>query len=159
MATNKPLSDQLPPSFPNIHYNAYKPLLLPPLILKIHLEIPLRRPQLQATMLQIQLFSIIAFSALCVSAAPSRLQARDDPDSMIGMYSDNNCDNLVDEPVWGGPGTYSCFPVPQAVNSITVWGAGCLTTTWSGTNCRGSSYNIPDSNCHSLPYGSVSVQC
>lgn len=37
--------------------------------------------------------------------------------------------------------------------------SGCTTTTWSGTNCGGSSFVVPDSNCHAVQFASVSFKC
>ena len=103
--------------------------------------------------------SIITLGALCVAAAPTSVDRRES-DASLEFYSDSDCLNVVEHPVTSNiPGAYYCFVVTSPANSISVTVAGCSTVTWSGNNCEGSSYSIPDSNCHSLPYGSVSVQC
>lgn len=106
-----------------------------------------------------QLFSILALSTLCVSAVPASVAERDTPLSFITEYSDGSCDNVVYRVDTGGSGTYNCFPVCADTGPISVTGSGCATVTWSTTDCQGSSYLIHNSDCHSLPYGSVSVQC
>ena len=57
-----------------------------------------------------------------------------------------------------GSGSTRCIPVNNA-RSISASGSGCTVKTWSGNNCRGGSFRVPDSGCHSVLYGSVSVNC
>ncbi|KAL2793067.1 hypothetical protein BJX66DRAFT_339126 [Aspergillus keveii] len=89
---------------------------------------------------------------------PAPLEARDDT-ANVRMFSGDTCGGAEQSFSVSGSGTYRCVPVSAARRSVLVTGSGCTTTTWSGTNCEGSRYKIPDSGCHSLLYGSVSVQC
>ncbi|KAK4186753.1 hypothetical protein QBC35DRAFT_515993 [Podospora australis] len=50
--------------------------------------------------------------------------------------------------------TYRCFAV-SGKRSIAASGGGCSVTTWSGTDCRGSSFSLPYQGCFSVLYGSV----
>ncbi|KAL3484709.1 hypothetical protein BJX62DRAFT_218357 [Aspergillus germanicus] len=75
------------------------------------------------------------------------------------MFSGDTCGVAQQSFSVAGTGVYRCVPVSAARRSIIVTGSGCTTTTWSGTDCSGSRYKIPDSDCHSVRYGSISVQC
>ena len=37
--------------------------------------------------------------------------------------------------------------------------SGCSTTTWSGSDCGGSSMGIPDSSCYTVTFAAVQVSC
>ncbi|KAF2271453.1 uncharacterized protein EI97DRAFT_387854 [Westerdykella ornata] len=55
-------------------------------------------------------------------------------------------------------GGYRCVAVSNA-RSLSVSGSNCYVTTWSGTDCRGSSYNVQYQGCHGVLFGSVEVRC
>ncbi|PVI01418.1 hypothetical protein DM02DRAFT_502816, partial [Periconia macrospinosa] len=77
----------------------------------------------------------------------------------VRMFAGDTCNGATNQFSVSGSGSNRCVPVPAARRSISVTGSGCATITWSGTNCQGNSFKIPDSACHSVLYGSVSVQC
>ncbi|KAK3324962.1 hypothetical protein B0H66DRAFT_636481 [Apodospora peruviana] len=74
----------------------------------------------------------------------------------VNTYSGDSC-NGDNENVVLTNGGYRCFAVSNK-RSIGVSGSGCRVTTWSGNNCRGSSF-VAGSGCFSVLYGSVSIQC
>ncbi|KAI1497041.1 hypothetical protein F5X99DRAFT_423935 [Biscogniauxia marginata] len=77
------------------------------------------------------------------------------------MYADESCNDIVPNNPWTvtelHPGV-KCYRVNQPMRSIEARGWGSKITTWSGSDCRGSSEKISKpGDCYSLPYGSVSV--
>ncbi|GFG20626.1 hypothetical protein IFM61606_00678 [Aspergillus udagawae] len=69
------------------------------------------------------------------------------------------CDGPVDSISLVGSGSYRCVAVTNK-RSISVPSMnGCTVKTWSGNNCRGSSFKVPDTGCHSVLYAGVSIQC
>ncbi|KAK3370339.1 hypothetical protein B0H63DRAFT_454520 [Podospora didyma] len=88
--------------------------------------------------------------------APATIAARGTVS--VTMYSGDVC-NGSNQSVFITNGGYRCEPVSAPRRSLSVSGSGCSVTTWSGTNCQGSSFNIPFTGCWSILYGSVSIQC
>ncbi|KAK4171537.1 hypothetical protein QBC36DRAFT_199113 [Triangularia setosa] len=74
---------------------------------------------------------------------------------VITTYSGNAC-NGSNEQVTVTNGGYRCFPVSNK-RSIGISGSGCTVRTWSGGDCRGSSFTATSSGCYSVLYGSVSI--
>ena len=74
----------------------------------------------------------------------------------VWTHSGDVCDG-ASEQVHIGQGGFRCFQVSNK-RSIRTQG-NCIVTTWSGTDCRGSSFRIDGSGCWSVLYGSVTIQC
>ncbi|KAK4652905.1 hypothetical protein QC762_0078050 [Podospora pseudocomata] len=77
--------------------------------------------------------------------------------AVVTTYSGDAC-NGNNEQTAVTNGGYRCFAVSNK-RSIGYSGSGCTVTTWSGNNCRGSSFVARSSGCYSVLYASVSIQC
>ena len=114
---------------------------------------------------------LIAALAAITSAVPLQGQ-----NVAVGTsWSGDNCEgsSYVGQVYISGYQCYDSIPGAsiqvsgQCVLSFFCWDEywltwnirGCITTTWSGTNCEGSSSVVPDSNCNAVPFGSWSIDC
>ncbi|KAF7126241.1 hypothetical protein CNMCM5793_002736 [Aspergillus hiratsukae] len=75
------------------------------------------------------------------------------------MYETDTCGGVDDSFAITSAGSQRCVPVPSNKRSIRVIDNSCIITTWSGGDCRGSSFRVPDTTCHSVLYAAVSVYC
>ncbi|KAI0025153.1 hypothetical protein F4780DRAFT_415673 [Xylariomycetidae sp. FL0641] len=57
-----------------------------------------------------------------------------------------------------GDGVHSCKGLSNA-KSIQVSGSGCNVTAWTGNDCRGDVFEVPNSNCQTVSFGSVMAEC
>ncbi|KAM7200371.1 hypothetical protein V8F20_005348 [Naviculisporaceae sp. PSN 640] len=73
----------------------------------------------------------------------------------VTAYSGDVCNGAADR-VTLTNGGYRCWVV-SGKRSIGMTG-DCTVITWSGNDCRGSSYRAGQ-GCSSVLYGSVSIQC
>lgn len=107
----------------------------------------------------VKVASLLAFLSPLCSAVPvantdsSELEARNS--AVTYNYSDENCANVV-APLNKYPG---CFTVGAAVRSIRSNGSGCTITIWTGIDCKGNSFNVPQNACYKALYGSYTVRC
>jgi len=81
-----------------------------------------------------------------------------DRSAQVTFYHGDTCDNRADGVNLQGSGSYRCIPIGN-VRSISASGSGCTVKTWSGNNCHGNNFKVPDASCHSVLYASVSIQC
>ncbi|RHZ68950.1 hypothetical protein CDV55_101907 [Aspergillus turcosus] len=75
------------------------------------------------------------------------------------MYETDTCGGADDSFAIASAGSQRCVPVPSNKRSIRVLDNSCIVTTWSGSDCRGLSFRVPDTTCHSVLYAAVSVYC
>ncbi|KAF2434295.1 hypothetical protein EJ08DRAFT_627812 [Tothia fuscella] len=68
------------------------------------------------------------------------------------------CHDLESSTTLTGSGSYRCVAVGSS-RSISADRDGCRVATYSGNNCRGSKFSVPDNACHSVLFGSYEVSC
>ncbi|CAP71391.1 uncharacterized protein PODANS_6_2395 [Podospora anserina S mat+] len=109
------------------------------------------------------LLALLTLLPLTLAAPESQLEAKFESGvsilgtAVVTTYSGDAC-NGSNEQVTVTNGGYRCFAVSNK-RSIGYSGSGCTVTTWSGNNCRGSSFVATRAGCYSVLYGSVSIQC
>ncbi|KAE8400089.1 hypothetical protein BDV37DRAFT_258580, partial [Aspergillus pseudonomiae] len=78
----------------------------------------------------------------------------------IHMFANDTCGGTDDSFSVLNSSSQKCVVVPSNKRSIQVsQNDGCKVVTWSGSNCAGSSYTVPDTDCHAVLYAAVSVDC
>ncbi|KAE8153818.1 hypothetical protein BDV25DRAFT_14900 [Aspergillus avenaceus] len=78
----------------------------------------------------------------------------------VHMSRNDTCGGTTDSFSVLNSNTYRCVIVPAEKRSIRVsQNQGCKVKTWSGNNCLGLNFRVPDTECHSVLYASVSVDC
>ncbi|KNG91233.1 hypothetical protein ANOM_000291 [Aspergillus nomiae NRRL 13137] len=78
----------------------------------------------------------------------------------IHMFANDTCGGTDDSFSVLNSNSQKCVVVPSNKRSIQVsQNDGCNVVTWSGSNCAGSSYIVPDTDCHAVLYAAVSVDC
>ncbi|KAF7175247.1 hypothetical protein CNMCM7691_007287 [Aspergillus felis] len=80
--------------------------------------------------------------------------------AVFDMYETDSCGGTDDSFAITSTGSQRCVPVPSNKRSIRVTdNSSCIITTWSGGDCKGLSFRVPDTDCHSVLYSAVSVYC
>jgi hypothetical protein len=92
------------------------------------------------------------------TASTAAADATQDRTSNVHFWHGDTCNNSAGGANVVGSGSKRCVPVKN-VRSISASGSGCTVRTWSGNDCKGSNFRVPDSGCHSVLYGSVSIDC
>ncbi|OGM47138.1 hypothetical protein ABOM_003961 [Aspergillus bombycis] len=78
----------------------------------------------------------------------------------VHMFANDTCGGTDDSFSVLNSSSQKCVVVPSNKSSIRVsQNDGCKVVTWSGSNCAGSSYRVPDTDCHAVLYAAVSVDC
>ncbi|KAF9871200.1 hypothetical protein CkaCkLH20_11369 [Colletotrichum karsti] len=104
--------------------------------------------------------TIVAVLASLALANPVELEARADH-AKVTTFSDNLCKNGPRVFEITGSGSKRCNPVKNARSIKVQDKRGCTIKTWSGSNCKGQSFKIPDGDldCHSVLHASVQILC
>ncbi|KAE8337815.1 hypothetical protein BDV24DRAFT_154085 [Aspergillus arachidicola] len=69
----------------------------------------------------------------------------------VHMYANDTCGGTDDSFSVLNSSSQKCVVVPSNKRSIRIsQNDGCNVTTWSGSNCAGSSYDVPDTDCHAV---------
>ncbi|GAQ09271.1 hypothetical protein ALT_6592 [Aspergillus lentulus] len=75
------------------------------------------------------------------------------------MYETDSCGGTDDSFAITSTGSQRCVLVPSNKRSIRVLDNSCIVTTWSGDDCKGLNFRVPDNKCHNVLYAAVSVYC
>ncbi|KAM7192894.1 hypothetical protein V8F33_008082 [Rhypophila sp. PSN 637] len=107
--------------------------------------------------MQFTLATILALATTTLATPiPEELQERGTV--TVTMFGGDVCNGQADS-FQVTDGGRRCVPVRSAKRSISVSGGGCSVTTFSGTDCRGSSFHANIGSCTGALYGSVRVDC
>ncbi|KAE8357648.1 hypothetical protein BDV27DRAFT_138968 [Aspergillus caelatus] len=99
-------------------------------------------------------------STSTTSTSTSVKPTQTDFGATVHMYANNTCGGTDDSFSVLNSSSQKCVVVPSDKRSIRVsQNDGCKVVTWSGSNCAGSSYRVPDTDCHAVLYAAVSVDC
>ncbi|KAF7621073.1 hypothetical protein AFLA_011389 [Aspergillus flavus NRRL3357] len=99
-------------------------------------------------------------SSSTTSTDSSATPTQTDFGATVHMYASDTCGGTDDSFSVLNSSSQKCVVVPSNKRSIRVsQNDGCNVTTWSGSNCAGSSYDVPDTDCHAVLYAAVSVDC
>ncbi|KAI1080977.1 hypothetical protein F5B20DRAFT_579802 [Whalleya microplaca] len=100
------------------------------------------------------LTSLVA-SAMGVVAKPLESKAE------VHTFAGDNCDGKDDPTALTGSGSYRCIAVSGKRSIRAPEKKGCNIKTFSGSDCKGSSWKVPDGDvgCHSVLFASVEIQC
>ncbi|GFG02989.1 hypothetical protein IFM5058_01208 [Aspergillus udagawae] len=80
--------------------------------------------------------------------------------AVFDMYETDTCGGVDDSFAVTSTGSQRCVLVPSNKRSIRVLdNSSCIITTWSGGDCKGLNFRVPDTNCHNVLYAAVSVYC
>ncbi|KAI1924229.1 hypothetical protein LOZ58_001244 [Ophidiomyces ophidiicola] len=101
-----------------------------------------------------------ALPAFAAAAAPPNNAGQDFGDeAKVEMFSSDTCGGAVDSAMVVGSGSYRCIAVTNKRSIKAPVLNGCEVRTFSGNNCRGSNFRLPDRDCHSVLYASVEIKC
>ncbi|KAH9998545.1 hypothetical protein F4779DRAFT_605750 [Xylariaceae sp. FL0662B] len=114
-------------------------------------------PSIMRPSLNVLAFAVASF-ATCARATPvPGSTPQQVPWFDITFYPEDDCNGYTGEVDVITGQDYGCFVPQGSTRSIQVDGEGCRTTVWSGRDCHGESFVIPNSTCITTLYGSVSV--
>ncbi|KAJ0329735.1 hypothetical protein COL922a_012696 [Colletotrichum nupharicola] len=93
-------------------------------------------------------------------ANPVQLESRQDH-SKVSSFSDDLCTNGEQVFEVTGVGARRCIPVSNKRSIKVADKHGCTIKTWSGSNCGGSDFTLPDGDldCHSVLHAAVEIIC
>ncbi|KAM7216177.1 hypothetical protein V8F06_008477 [Rhypophila decipiens] len=107
--------------------------------------------------MQFTLATVLALAtAALATPTPKELQERGTV--TVTMFGGDVCNGQADS-FQVTDGGRRCVPVPSSKRSLSVSGGGCSVTTFSGTDCGGSSFHANIGTCSGVLYGSVRVEC
>ncbi|KAE8378031.1 hypothetical protein BDV26DRAFT_292633 [Aspergillus bertholletiae] len=104
-------------------------------------------------------------SSLSTTSSPTSTSSTATPSqtefgATVHMFANSTCGGTDDSFSVLNSNSQKCVVVPSDKRSIRVsQNQGCKVVTWSGSNCAGSSYRVLDTDCHSVLYAAVSVDC
>ncbi|KAK1622448.1 hypothetical protein BDP81DRAFT_455253 [Colletotrichum phormii] len=105
-------------------------------------------------------FAMITSLATMAIANPVNLEVRDDWAKVVS-FSDDLCNADQSTFEVTGSGAYRCIPVTNKRSIKVLQKRDCTIKTFSGSNCRGSHFTLPDGDldCHSVLHASVEISC
>ncbi|OHF00752.1 hypothetical protein CORC01_04069 [Colletotrichum orchidophilum] len=103
---------------------------------------------------------IASLFAAVALANPANLEVRNDWAKVVS-FSDDLCTTGQSTFEVTGSGAYRCIPVTNKRSIKALEKRGCTIKTFSGSNCRGSHFTIPDGDleCHSVLHAAVEISC
>ncbi|KAF2799294.1 hypothetical protein K505DRAFT_371118 [Melanomma pulvis-pyrius CBS 109.77] len=105
------------------------------------------------------LTTLLASLALATPAPSPNLEAREDWGKVVSFTGDL-CNGVSTTVELLGSGANRCVAIGGgSVQDIQK--RGCTIKTWSGADCHGSSWTMPDADfgCHSVLHAAISIEC